>query len=61
MPRIDKALRRDSKINKRKYGHQVDGRSIFILQEIAQKKAEKIKAQREKEKRKAEEIYEETN
>lgn len=55
MPKIDKAMRRDKKINRRQYGHQVDGRSVFLLQEIAQRKAEKAKDQRLRKQRKAEE------
>jgi hypothetical protein len=47
MPSIYKALRRDRKINRRRTGHQVDGRSVFLLEEEKKKRAEAIKRRRE--------------
>lgn len=50
MPNIDKAFRRDSKINRRKNGHQVDNRNIFILEEEKKKRKEEWdKRRKEKE------------
>lgn len=43
--KLTKALRRDKKIQKRKSGMQMDGRSIFEIEKIIRDKA--IKAQRE--------------
>ena len=55
MPKIDKALRREKKINKRKNGHQEDGRSVFLLEEIKNKKARKAHDERLKRERELEE------
>lgn len=44
---INKINKRDSKINKRKNGMRISGRSIFTLEEVKKKKAEKIKKERE--------------
>lgn len=50
--RIEKALKRDRKINKRRFGMRVENRSIFTIQEVEKKKSEEMKRQREeKEKR----------
>ncbi len=46
MCKIDKASRRDSKINKRRSGHQVDNRNIFILEEQKKKRSEAWKRKR---------------
>lgn len=49
---LNKATKRDRKRQKRKYGHVVDGRSVFVIEEVKVKKALKIKKEREeKEKR----------
>lgn len=49
---LDKAVKRDRKRQRRKYGHVVENRSIFTLEEVKVKKALKIKKEREeKEKR----------
>jgi hypothetical protein len=45
--KIDKALRRDDKINQRRNGMVVDNRSIFTIQEEQKKKAEQIRLERE--------------
>lgn len=44
---LKKALRRDNEIEKRKNGHKVDNKNIFLLEEIKKKKAEQIKKERE--------------
>jgi hypothetical protein len=44
---IKKAQRRDRKRVKRVKGMQVDGRSIFLTQEIQKRKSEEIKRERE--------------
>lgn len=41
--KLDKANKRDKKIQKKKSGMRVSGKSIFLLQEIIQKKAEEAK------------------
>ncbi|HBY20736.1 MAG TPA: hypothetical protein DEG71_06975 [Clostridiales bacterium] len=46
--RIEKANKRDRQIQKRKSGHVIDNRNIFILEEIQRKKAEKAKRKIEK-------------
>jgi hypothetical protein len=43
---ITKATKRDSKLRKRKSGHLVDGRSVFLLQDIQVKKAKDIEKAR---------------
>jgi hypothetical protein len=47
---INKALRRENKISRRKNGHQVDNRNIFILEE------EKVKRKREIEQKRLEKL-----
>lgn len=48
MPKLDKALRRDRKRDKRKYDHRRDGDSVKELQRILEKKrAEVLKKKRE--------------
>ena len=44
---LTKAIQRDREINKRKNGHRVDNRSIFLLEEQKKKKAEQIRKERE--------------
>ena len=44
---IYKSMRRDTKINKRKNGHQVDNRNIFIIEGEKRKRAEAIQRKRE--------------
>lgn len=48
MPKLDKALKRDKKIHKRKHGHVIDNKGIFILEEMKIKRANKEKAKRKK-------------
>jgi hypothetical protein len=43
---IFKAIKRDRKIQRRKYGHVTDGRSVFVIKETERQRAEKIKNQR---------------
>lgn len=43
---INKINSRDSKLNRRRHGMRVSGRSIFTLEEIKKKKADKIKKER---------------
>lgn len=38
--------RRDAKRKKKKYGMKMSGRSLFILERIKQKRAEKLKERR---------------
>ena len=47
MPSISKAISRDRKINRRKNGHQIDNRGIFVIEETKRERARKIKQQRE--------------
>lgn len=49
---IRKAENRDRKINRRRHGHRVDGRSVFLIEEVVQQKAKRARkqAQREAEK-----------
>jgi hypothetical protein len=49
MPR-EKWKRRESKLEKRKRGMQVVGRSIFTLQQVQKKKAEETKRKKPKKK-----------
>jgi hypothetical protein len=51
MPAIDKALRRENKRRKEKYGHQRDGDSVKHIQRLQQKRRDQIlkKKRREKE------------
>lgn len=44
---IQKALKRDRKINQRRSGMRITNRSIFILEEEKKKRAEEIKKERE--------------
>lgn len=46
--KIQKALRRDVEIERRKNGHHSDGNSVKLIQEIERKRAEKIKQERQK-------------
>lgn len=41
--KIEKANNRDKKINKKKYGHMVSNRSIFVIVEVQVKKSRKNK------------------
>lgn len=45
---INKAIKRDRKIKRRRYGHKVDGKSIFTIQEKQKQRAEQIKRERER-------------
>lgn len=50
--KLEKSVRRDRKISRRRGGHREDGRSVFTIQEEQRKRAEKIRREREeKEKR----------
>jgi len=40
---VERWERRDKKVRRRQHGMRVDGRGIFILEEIAKKKAEKAR------------------
>jgi hypothetical protein len=53
-----KASKRDRELSRKKHGHVVDNRNIFVLEEIQRKKAEKIKRKQERQAHK-EEIGEE--
>lgn len=44
---IDKALRRERKIQKRHYGMQVDGKNVFVSEEEKHKRAEQLRKERE--------------
>jgi len=48
--KLDKAVTRDRKHNKKKNGMRVDGKSVFILEEQKKKKAEKQKSKYRKDK-----------
>ena len=41
--KLDKANKRDKKINKKKHGMRVDGRSNFLIQYLQYKRAEENK------------------
>jgi hypothetical protein len=43
---VYKSTRRDSKINRRKNGHQVDNTSIFVIEEQKKKRAKQIQQER---------------
>lgn len=45
---INKAVRRDSKWRKRKYGQTRDGDSVFLIQEQIEKKRREILKKKEK-------------
>ncbi len=45
--KLEKANSRDKKKNKRKTGMQLDNRSIFIIQNVINNKAKKIRKQKE--------------
>lgn len=45
--KIHKALKRDKKIQRRKSGHTMDNRSIFLLEEEKKKRALQIRKERE--------------
>jgi len=47
--KLDKALRRERKRNKRTSGMQVDNKNIFVLEEEKRKKAEWERRRKEKE------------
>jgi hypothetical protein len=49
--KLENAINRDRKRNKNKNGMRISGRSIFLLEEQKQKKAEKNKAKWKKEQR----------
>lgn len=49
--KIDKATRRDSKIDRRKNGMRIDNRSIFTIQEVEKKRSQQIKKEREEKER----------
>lgn len=46
--KLDKAINRDRKHHKDKNGMQVDGKSIFLLEEQKKKKADKLKRKQKK-------------
>jgi hypothetical protein len=41
--KLDKANKRDKKLTKKKHGHRVDNRSIFVIVGIQVKKSQDIK------------------
>ena len=43
---IEKATKRDRLIEKRRNGHQEDGRSVFLIKEIQKKRQMEIKRNR---------------
>lgn len=50
MPAIDKAMRREHKRKKERYGHQRDGDSVKHIQRIQQKRRDQILQKRRREK-----------
>lgn len=44
--KVSKAMRRDRKFKKRKYGMKIDNKNIFLLEEEKRKKALQIKQER---------------
>jgi len=56
--RIEKANKRDRLHRKRTKGIVIDGRSVFVLEEIMRKKAEKAKRKQERRLHKEEEVEE---
>ena len=50
MPTLDKALRREKKWRKRRYGIQRSGDSVKLIQKILDKKAARIRKKRRKQK-----------
>lgn len=48
MPSLKKAKDRDKKRHKKYQGMRVSGKSVFLIQEIQRKRAEKIKEEKEK-------------
>jgi len=44
--KILKAIKRDKEIQRRKYGHVTDGKSVFVIKETEKQRAERIKNQR---------------
>ncbi len=50
MAKLEKSLRREKKINKKKFGMRRDGDSVKLLQKLAKKKATLLKKKRIKEK-----------
>ena len=46
MSNLQKAIKRDRKIQRRKYGHVTDGRSVFVIKETERQRCERIKSQR---------------
>lgn len=44
---INKASRRDSKLNKRKNRMPVDGKSVFLIKEIQKRKSDELRRKRE--------------
>lgn len=44
--KLSKAIRRDAEIQRRRTGHVVDNKGIFLQQEEQRKRAEKIKQER---------------
>ena len=53
--KLEKACRRQQKINKRKNGMRVDNKSIFTLEEVKRNKALEIKKKREEKEKQLEE------
>ena len=43
MPKLEKAKKKKKKRHKAKHGQRVSGKSVFLIQEIQIKKAEKLK------------------
>ena len=47
--KLDRALRRDKKINKRKNGMRISGASVKDIQRIQQERAERIRRRKQRE------------
>jgi hypothetical protein len=47
MAKLSKAIARDRKINKRKYGQTEDGRSVKYIRDIQKQRSENIRKERE--------------
>jgi len=45
--KISKAYNRDRKYRKARYGMQISGKSVFVIREVINKKAEAIQAKKE--------------
>lgn len=48
MARLGKAQKRDRQVEKRKHAPREDGRSVFKIQEIQKRRAEKLRKERKR-------------